>query len=138
MSENTENGKAPRRELQLIGLWYLLGVMLLLVVGALSLIPLPDVGVGDKLSHLVTYVFLGGWFGLLAANRRILCWTVAGLMAFGILLELLQGMTTYRYAEWGDVLANGSGILIGVAAYFTPLTRVLGYVDRKLNLILSR
>lgn len=138
MSENTEDGKTPRRELQLIGLWYLLGVMLLLVVGALSLIPLPDVGVGDKLSHLVTYVFLGGWFGLLAANRRILCWTVAGLMAFGILLELLQGMTTYRYAEWGDVLANGSGILIGVAAYFTPLTRVLGYVDRKLNLILSR
>jgi len=138
MSENTEGGKAPQHGLHLIRLWYLLGAMMLLVVGALSLIPMPDVGVGDKLSHLVTYVFLGGWFGLLAANRRVLCWTVVGLMAYGILLELLQGMTTYRYAEWGDVLANGSGILIGVVVYFTPLARLLGYVDRKLSLIFSR
>jgi glycopeptide antibiotics resistance protein len=59
-------------------------------------------------------------------------------MAFGILLELLQGMTTYRYAEWGDVLANVSGILIGITVYLTPLTRVLGFVDRRLSLILSR
>ncbi len=138
MSEFTEGGKAPQRGLHLIRLWYLLGAMLLLVVGVLSLLPMPDVGVGDKLSHLVTYVFLGGWFGLLAANRRVLCWTVVGLMAYGVLLELLQGMTTYRYAEWGDVLANGSGILIGVTVYFTPLTRLLGYADRKLSLILSR
>ncbi len=138
MGENTEARKAPQRGLHLIRLWYLLGAMMLLGVGALSLMPMPDVGVGDKLSHLLTYVFLGGWFGLLAANRRVLCWTVVGLMAYGILLEMLQGMTTYRYAEWGDVVANGSGILIGVALYFTPLTRLLGYADRKLSLMFSR
>jgi len=129
---------SPPDGLKLIRLWYLLGAMMLLGVGALSLLPLPDVGVGDKFSHVVTYVFLGGWFGLLAANRRILCWTVVGLMAYGILLEFLQGMTTYRYAEWGDVLANGSGILIGITVYLTPLSRVLALVDRKLSLILSR
>ena len=129
---------SPPDGLKLIRLWYLLGAMMLLGVGALSLLPLPDVGVGDKFSHVVTYVFLGGWFGLLAANWRILCWTVVGLMAYGILLEFLQGMTTYRYAEWGDVLANGSGILIGITVYLTPLSRVLALVDRKLSLILSR
>ena len=129
---------SPPDGLNLIRLWYLLGAMMLLGVGALSLLPLPDVGVGDKFSHVVTYVFLGGWFGLLAANWRILCWTVVGLMAYGILLEFLQGMTTYRYAEWGDVLANGSGILIGITVYLTPLSRVLALVDRKLSLILSR
>jgi len=138
MSGKAGGGMLPQGGLNLIRLWYLLGAMMLLGVGALSLLPMPDVGVGDKFSHVVTYVVLGGWFGLLAANRRVLCWTVVGLMAFGILLELLQGMTTYRYAEWGDVLANGSGILIGITVYLTPLTRVLGFVDRKLSLILSR
>lgn len=138
MSENIESGRERQRGLHLIRLWYLLGAMMLLVVGTLSLLPMPDVGVGDKLSHLVTYVFLGGWFGLLAANRLALCWTIAGLMAYGALLELLQAMTSYRYAEWGDVLANGSGILIGVLVYFTPLTRAMEFVDRRLSLIFSR
>jgi len=138
MSKQAEGGRAPQRALHLIGLWYLLGAILLLVVAALSLLPVPDVGVGDKFSHVVTYVFLGGWFGLLAANWRVLCWSAVGLMAFGILLELLQGMTSYRYAEWGDVLANGGGILIGIAVYFTPLMRVLEFVDRRLSLIFMR
>ena len=59
-------------------------------------------------------------------------------MAYGALLELLQGMTSYRYAEWGDILANCCGILIGVLVYFTPLTRVMEFVDRRLSLIFSR
>lgn len=136
MRENTQSGLPTRDGLKLIRVWYLLGVLMLLIVGGLSLLPLPDVGVGDKLSHVVTYVFLAGWFSLLAANRRILGWTVVGLMAYGMLLELLQGMTAHRYAEWADVLANGIGILVGILVYFTPLPRVLGYVDRKLALLL--
>ncbi len=111
---------------------------MLLGVGALSLLPMPDVGVSDKLSHVVTYVVLAGWFGLLAANWRILIATIFGLMAYGILLELLQGMTAYRYLEWADMVANGSGILIGALFYFTPLTRMLALVDRKLARVLLR
>ena len=60
MDENTESGTERPHRLHLIWLWYLLGAMLLLVVGTLSLLPMPDVGVGDKLSHLVTYVLLVG------------------------------------------------------------------------------
>ncbi len=122
----------------LIRVWYLFGALMLIAVAALSLLPMPDVGVSDKLSHVVTYVFLAGWFGLLAANWRILAATVVGLMAYGILLELLQGMTSYRYLEWADMVANGSGILIGALCYFTPLKRVLALVDGKLALLLSR
>jgi len=106
--------------------------MMLLGVGVVSLAPVPDVGVGDKLSHTLTYLVLAAWFGLLAASRLVLCWTVVGLMVYGILLEVLQGMTSYRYAEWGDILANGSGILIGIWIYRTPLSRVLRLLDRKL------
>jgi VanZ family protein len=111
---------------------------MLLTVGIVSLMPAPDVGVNDKLSHLVTYFFLAGWFSLLAANRVTLGWTVIGLIAYGILLELLQGMTAYRYAEWGDVLANASGAMAGILLYFSPLPRLLKYIDGKLALLWLR
>ena len=124
--------------LKLIKIWYLLGGLMLLMVGTVSLMPVPDVGVNDKFSHLLTYFFLGGWFGLLAANRAILGWTIIGLIAYGILLELLQGMTAYRYAEWGDVLANASGTFAGILLYFSPLRRLLSYVDSKLALLWLR
>ncbi len=124
--------------LKLIKIWYLLGGLLLLMVGIVSLMPVPDVGVNDKFSHLLTYFFLGGWFGLLAANRATLGWTIIGLIAYGILLELLQSMTAHRYAEWGDVLANASGTLLGILLYFSPLPRLLKYVDGKLALLWLR
>ena len=137
MTSSVDSGISPPT-LKLIKLWYLLGGFLLLMVGIVSLMPVPDVGVNDKFSHLVTYFFLGGWFGLLAANRAILGWTIIGLIAYGILLELLQGMTVYRYAEWGDVLANASGTMAGILFYFSPLPRLLEYVDGKLALLWLR
>lgn len=121
--------------LKLARIWYLLGGLMLLLVGIVSLIPAPDTGVNDKFSHLVTYFFLGGWFSLLATNRVNLGWTVIGLVAYGIVLELLQGMTAYRYAEWGDVLANTGGTMLGILLYFSPLPRWLRFVDNKLALL---
>jgi VanZ family protein len=137
MTPSAEN-PASSPGLKLVKLWYLLGGLMLLLVGAVSLMPVPDVGVNDKFSHLVTYFFLGGWFSLLATNRVSLGWTIVGLIAYGILLELLQGMTAYRYAEWGDVLANASGTMAGILLYFSPLPRLLRFIDRKLVLLWLR
>jgi VanZ family protein len=124
--------------LKLARFWYLLGGLMLLLVGLVSLMPVPDTGVNDKFSHLVTYFILGGWFGLLAASRVSLGWTIVGLIAYGMLIELLQGMTTHRYAEWGDVLANAGGTLAGILLYFSALPRLLRFVDRKLALLWLR
>ncbi len=137
MTSSFDNRGLPPR-LKLVKIWYLLGGVLLLMVATVSLMPVPDVGVNDKFSHLATYFFLGGWFSLLAANRAVLGWTIIGLIAYGILLELLQGMTDYRYAEWGDVLANASGTMVGVLLYFSPLPRLLIYIDSKLALLWRR
>ena len=137
MTLPAENPVSPPG-LKLVKIWYLLGGLMLLAVGTISLMPVPDFGVNDKLSHLVTYFFLGGWFSLLATNRVSLGWTIIGLIAYGILLELLQGMTAYRYAEWGDVLANASGTMAGILLYFSPLPRVLGDIDSKLALLWLR
>jgi VanZ family protein len=37
------------------------------------------------------------------------------LLLYGGLIEVLQALTPYRYAEWFDVLANAAGLLIGWA-----------------------
>ena len=33
---------------------------------------------------------------------------------YGALLELVQGSLVHRTAEWGDVIANAAGALVGV------------------------
>ncbi len=118
--------------LRLSRLWYALGVLLLLLVAVASLMPAPQVGVGDKLSHLLTYFILGAWFAMLAADRSALLWTLLGLIGYGMLIEVLQGMTGYRYAEWGDVLANGAGTVAGLVLHFTPLRRLFRYIDNRI------
>ena len=133
----TENpGSVPA--FKLLKIWYLLGGLMLVSVAIVSLMPVPDIGVNDKFSHLTTYFILGGWFGLLATNRASLGWTIIGLVAYGILLELLQGMTAHRYAEWGDVLANASGTLVGILLHYSPLRRLLRFVDSRLALLWLR
>jgi len=125
-------GDNPRSPLRLAAAWYAIGAVMLLAVALISLVPGPDIGVSDKLSHLVTYFLLAGWFSLLAINRTRLGWSVIGLIAYGMLIELLQGMTSYRHPEWGDVLANGIGVLAGILLYFSPLPRLLRSVDSRL------
>jgi len=125
---------APR----LAAVWYGLGGLMLLGVLLLSLMPMPNTGVNDKLSHLVTYFVLAGWFGLLAGNRAILLWTLVAVIAFGGLIELLQALTPYRQADWVDMLANSSGALAGICLNFTPLRRLLLFVDRRLARVLQR
>ncbi|MCP4766870.1 MAG: VanZ family protein [Gammaproteobacteria bacterium] len=123
--------------LKLIRIWYTLGAMMLIAIAVVSLIPIPDIGVGDKVSHLLTYFLLAGWFAMLARDRPVLCWILAALIAYGALLELLQGQTGYRYAEWGDVVANSTGALAGVALYFTPLRQLFRTIDNWLASIFS-
>ena len=123
-----------RQGLQLSRLWYLVGATLLLLVCVLSLIPPPqiDVAGGDKFSHLLAYLLLAGWFSLLVRRPRSLLWVILGISAYGIFIEGLQSLTAYRYAEWGDVLANSLGAVIGILCYFTPLTRILRLIDARL------
>jgi len=128
----------PPRQLQLIRLWSAIGLAMLVVVAFVSLIPAPDVGVNDKVSHLLTYCLLVAWFGLLARNRIILGWTIIALIAYGMIIEWLQGQTGYRFAEWGDVIANSVGCLVGGALYFTPLHRLMRKLDAMLASSLQR
>lgn len=140
MTVFTSPEMADRQRLTLNGLWYACGAAMLLAVALVSLLPAPAIasGVNDKLSHLLTYTLLSGWFCLLARRRAALAASIAGLIAYGMMIEWLQGMTGYRYAEWGDVIANGAGCLLGALGYLSPLRRWFADFDGKLASLLRR
>jgi len=68
----------------------------------------------DKWAHLLTFAFLAVWFA--GQYRRNSYWRIAaGLVGFGILIELCQRMIAYRSAEWLDIGADVAGVFIGLA-----------------------
>lgn len=85
----------------------------------LSLIPsspeLPSTG-WDKTNHLFGFVTLAA-LGLPAYPSRRLQ-VVVGLLLFGGLIELLQSLTPYRFAEWADWLADGLGVGLGYGLHW--------------------
>lgn len=67
----------------------------------------------DKWLHAVTFFVLLIWFS--GQYRRPSYWRVAaGLMTFGILIEICQSLVGYRSADWRDIGANAAGIVAGL------------------------
>ncbi|MFV2031383.1 MAG: VanZ family protein [Gammaproteobacteria bacterium] len=120
-------------DLQLRYLWLGFGYALLVALAVLSLIPGPDIGVNDKLMHFLAYGLLSGWFSLIVRYPRSLWLVFFGLTGFGLLMEYLQGLTSYRMPDIGDAVANGLGVLLGMASRFSPLRRIMAKVDERLH-----
>ena len=85
-----------------------------LAVLVLSLMPtvphMPSTG-WDKANHLLAFAVLA-WLGSQAYPLRVAS-VLIGLLAYGALIEILQSFTTYRFADWHDLLADGLGLLVG-------------------------
>ncbi len=97
------------QRLWLLGGW--LGIGLTLVV---SLMP-PTLDDGhahsDKIVHLMGYAVLMFWWAQLITRNR---WKLAvAVILFGIVIELLQGLTPQRQPDSLDALANSCGVLLG-------------------------
>ena len=101
--------------------WRLVDIVLLLAVLAATFMPAfwlwprpDDALLSDKWLHFLTFLFLSLWFAGQYARRSY--WRlIVGLTAFGVLIELGQSMISYRSAEWTDLIADTSGIVIGLA-----------------------
>jgi len=90
--------------------------MCALAILVMSLMPpvpqMPTTG-WDKSNHMLgfaTLMLLGRWAYL---GRTAVM--VSGLLAYGASIELLQSLTPFRFAEWGDLLADAIGIFAGWA-----------------------
>jgi hypothetical protein len=99
-------------------LWSAVGWLLVAGVIAGSLLPGPAVAeltfsVNDKVMHSSAYCLLMLWFSGL--DRRSGYWGIgAVLLALGVGLDLLQGLTRTRSVDWRDMVANASGIAVGL------------------------
>lgn len=100
-----------RRAWQVVS-WALLGL-----ITYLSLMPEPPEppesfsfdGV-DKLEHSIAYLALTLCF--CQTHTPPLRWMIF-LVAWGVGIEYVQGWTGYRYFDGWDMLANGTGVLLG-------------------------
>ncbi|WP_455207218.1 VanZ family protein [Kaarinaea lacus] len=97
--------------------WLTIGLGLIALVIYLSLTstppPMPSVEFGDKISHLLAYGILSGWFGQLYTRFKTQLWIFFGFSLMGIILEYLQGLDPARYFEYGDMTANAVGAALG-------------------------
>lgn len=71
----------------------------------------------DKKLHFAAYAILGlSLIYATAAGRREtphrIALSIGVAMAFGVLIELLQGPLPHRYFSYGDMLANALGALL--------------------------
>jgi VanZ family protein len=83
-------------------------------------------------------LLLAGWFAVIARSRAVLGGSLIGLIGYGMLIELLQAQTGYRYAEWADVAANTAGCAGGSLLYYTPLKSLFHLLDGRLAAQLGR
>lgn len=107
---------------RLARLWWSLGIALVVLIAWLSL-EKPSGGealLPDKIAHGVAYFVLAVWFLNLLPRWRAS--VLVAVIAYGGLLEILQGMTPYRYADWLDLLADATGAVLALALlYFIPV-----------------
>lgn len=117
-------------------LWRALARAGLVLTVAVSLLPMPDLGVhvehGDKYEHLVWYFALTLWYAQLVDGRRALAVRALGLLALGAAIELAQGLTAWRSADWRDMVANATGIACGVLLGLTTARHWLARLERRL------
>jgi VanZ family protein len=97
--------------------WFVLGCLLVVGVVAGSLLPANVVNAvvtyNDKIMHAGSYFVLMVWFAGL--YRRALYPVIgAVLLALGVSLDLLQGLTATRSLDIYDIAANSVGVLMGL------------------------
>ena len=102
-----------------------------------SLLPgesLPSTGMSDKLEHAIAYAILALWFaGIYPRSRYGLI--ALGLFIMGVGVEFAPGaMHLGRHADARDVVANTSGIAIGLTLALT----VVGSWAQRLETLLNR
>lgn len=95
--------------------WIILTAAMLIGITVLSLSlakELPSVPGTDKLHHFISYAILV----FPTALRRPQHWVKLAIffILYSGLIEIIQPYVN-RYGEWLDMLANGTGVVIGIA-----------------------
>ena len=113
--------------------WLLLGWLYVLLLLYGSLIRVPDINTyidhTDKLIHFLLYFLLAGWFIQLYSRQSQRIVILGSAILLGIIIEFLQGLTTYRSFDMLDALANSIGALSAFLLAGTSLALLLKRFD---------
>ena len=106
---------AVRRGYPLVAISVSAVLAAVIAVLTLTQLPVPQSGVpgSDKAHHLLAFAALA--FPLSAARPRLAPWVVLGVVAYGGLIEVIQPYTG-RHGEWGDLVADAGGAILGSVA----------------------
>lgn len=93
-------------------------IVWVVIVTWTSLMPIDSVpgaaSVSDTLLHAIAYAVLGALAVLaLRRPRPVRVWIA--VVAFGLLIEILQARTGYRSFEWRDLAADAAGAALGIS-----------------------
>lgn len=114
--------------------WLVGGWCLVALVAYLSLMPNPpepfQFHMVDKVEHGIAYAGMSWWFCQIYQSVKSRFWVCAALLAYGVLIEILQGMTGYRYFEYADMLADSIGVVVGWLSARSALGRVFVLIER--------
>jgi len=117
--------------------WLALGWLWVAAVFYLSLTPHPPQPVSfngvDKWEHALAYALLMLWFCQVYVVHNTRIKLLLSLVAMGVSIEILQGMTGYRYFEYADMLANSTGVLIGWGLARTRMGRVFTMLENNVK-----
>ena len=98
--------------------YFSLGLLYLLFILIISLMPINEVSLpsfigADKVEHFIAYLVASGYFLQILQTRHATRLALF-LISYGLLIEFLQSLTSYRFFDVWDILANSLGILAGV------------------------
>lgn len=113
-------------------LWFTIGCCLVVLIVYLSLASGPDVPMAhglDKLGHALAYGTLMLWFAQLYVRPR---WALVALacVLLGVVLEYLQGFTSYRTFSYVDMAANLAGVVVGLTLALAGIDDCIERVER--------
>jgi VanZ family protein len=135
LNTNTNDKLSGERALRYSNLWRTIAYLIILSIIVLSLIPNPEdvtpFSASDKLLHVIAYTVAMFWFGLCFRRDRLYIIGII-LIALGIIIEFVQGQTGYREMSLYDILANITGIVIGILLSFSRLSWTLHYFEKLL------
>ncbi len=120
------------------GLWIGIGWLIAATIFWLSLTPAsPTIGNGwagaDKVQHGLAYFVLTGWFVQLYRSWPPRLFYAALFIAMGVGLEFLQGLGGSRHFEVADMLANATGVLLGLALALTRADGLIAEFDSRIG-----
>ena len=123
-SQPTPNGRVAVPDALRAGrrTWGIAAILVALLIGVVSMLPprgTPGMEIADlgelraTIGHGLAYALLAA-IAVLGQRQPRIAATLAGVIGYGVILEVLQGVFGLRTFQWTDIAANALGALVGV------------------------